>query len=227
RCEQNGPDSDDPPVGQEECYAESPPKRKAAAKSSRDEATPSQVENVSLLRKKPRFPSAEKTQVRSAPPSSARAKHLVGADSTKVGGMNDVRGILPVPHADKLENHDLLREATCARSSSAEHQRDANIPPQSSSRLHGQKMEIEVGGLLMIQLLSHGQSSVEPPILAHSRAFPWKNKGKPRFIRLKKEWFLLLKLFETRLLLPPLLPLAWLVKKDAYFRFEHKSGCSR
>ncbi|CAL9017362.1 unnamed protein product [Prunus brigantina] len=52
-----------------------------------------------------------------------------------------------------------------------------------------------------------------PAILAHSRAFPWKNKGKPHFICFKKEWFLLLKLSETRLLLPPLLPLAWLVKQ--------------
>ncbi|CAL2270979.1 unnamed protein product [Prunus armeniaca] len=144
RDEQNGPDSDDLPVGQEGS-AESPPKRKAAAKSSRDEATPSQVENVSLLRKKPRFPSAKKTQVGSALPSSARAKHLVGADSTKVGGMNYVRGILLEPLVDKLENHDLLREATCAQSSSAKSHRDADIPPRSLSHLHGQKMEIEAG----------------------------------------------------------------------------------
>ncbi|CAL2259776.1 unnamed protein product [Prunus armeniaca] len=118
-------------IGQEECSAESPPKGKAAAKSLRDEATHSQVENVSLLRKKPRFPSAKKTQVGSALPSFASAKHLVGADSTKVDGMNYVRGILPEPPADKLENRDLLCEATCARSSSVKRQRDADIPPRS------------------------------------------------------------------------------------------------
>ncbi|CAL2234714.1 unnamed protein product [Prunus armeniaca] len=235
RDEQNGPNSDDLPVGQEECSAESPLKRKVAAKSSRDEATPSQVENVSLLRKKPRFPSAKKTQVGSALPSSVRAKHLVGVDSTKVGGMNYVRGILPEPPADKLENHDLLREATCARSSSAKRQRDADIPPRSSSRLHGQKMEIEAGVRLaeakkMRESSAWAKSSFlasavdpkanksspvgdAPTILAHSQAFPWKNKGKPHFICLKKKWFLLLKLSETRLLLPPLLPLAWFNKK--------------
>ncbi|CAL9019379.1 unnamed protein product, partial [Prunus brigantina] len=113
----------------EECSVESPLKRKVVAKSSRDEATTSQVENVSPLRKKPRFPSAEKTQVGSAPSSSARAKHLVGADSTKVGGMCGVCYVLPEPPTDKLENHDLLREAARARSSYVERQRDADIPP--------------------------------------------------------------------------------------------------
>ncbi|CAL2259777.1 unnamed protein product [Prunus armeniaca] len=62
-------------------------------------------------------------------------------------------------------------------------------------------------------MLSWSITSVRPAILAHSRAFPGKNKGKPHFICFKKEWFLLLKLSETCLLLPPLLPLAWLVKK--------------
>ncbi|CAL8105100.1 unnamed protein product [Prunus armeniaca] len=62
-------------------------------------------------------------------------------------------------------------------------------------------------------MLSWSITFVRPTILAHSQAFPWKNKGKPHFICLKKEWFLLLKLSETRLLLPPLLPLAWFNKK--------------
>ncbi|CAL2257710.1 unnamed protein product [Prunus armeniaca] len=94
--------------------------RKAAAKSSRDEATSSQTKNMSPLRKKPRFSSAEKTQVGSTPSSSTRVKHLVGADSTKVGGMLGVQGVLPKPPADKLENHDMLREVARAQSSYAE-----------------------------------------------------------------------------------------------------------
>ncbi|BBN67706.1 hypothetical protein Prudu_159S000600, partial [Prunus dulcis] len=68
--------------------------------------------------------------------SSARVKHLVGADSTKVGGMRGIRGVLPEPPADTLENHDMFREAARARPSSAKRQRDADIPPRSSSRLH-------------------------------------------------------------------------------------------
>ncbi|CAL8083190.1 unnamed protein product [Prunus armeniaca] len=139
RWKQNGPDLDDLPTVQEECSAESPPKRKAATKSSRGEATSSHAKNGSPPRKKPRLPSAEKTQVGSAPSSSARVKHLEGADSTKVGGMRGARGVLPEPPADTLENHDMLREIACVRPSSAERQRDVDIPPQSSSRLHRSK----------------------------------------------------------------------------------------
>ena len=136
---QNGPDPDDLLGGQEECSAESLSKRKAAAKSSRGEATSSHAKDGSPLRKKPRPPSAEKTQVGSAPSSSARVKHLVGADSTKIGGMRSIRGVLPESPADTLENHDMFREAARARPSSAERQRDADIPPRSSSRLHRSK----------------------------------------------------------------------------------------
>ncbi|CAL8114443.1 unnamed protein product [Prunus armeniaca] len=124
---------------QEECSAESPPKRKAASKSSRGEATSSHAKNGSPSRKKPRLPSAEKAQVGSTPSSSARVKHLVGADSTKVGGMRGARGVLPEPPTDTLENHDMLRETARVRPSSAEHQRDVDIPPRSSSRLHRSK----------------------------------------------------------------------------------------
>ncbi|XP_016650509.1 PREDICTED: probable E3 ubiquitin-protein ligase HERC2 [Prunus mume] len=104
-----------------------------------EEATPLQTKNVSPLRKKPRFPSTVKTQVGSAPSSSVRVKCLAGADNKKVGGMRGVWGVLPKPPTDKLENHDLLREVACAQSSSAEHQRDADIPPRSSSHLHQSK----------------------------------------------------------------------------------------
>ncbi|CAL9025494.1 unnamed protein product [Prunus brigantina] len=53
--------------------------------------------------------------------------------------MCDVHCVLPEPPADKLENHDLLREVARARSSSVEYQRDADIPPRSSSHLHRSK----------------------------------------------------------------------------------------
>ncbi|BBG97113.1 hypothetical protein Prudu_006131, partial [Prunus dulcis] len=139
RWKQKGHDPDDLLGGQEEYYAESLSKRKAAAKYSRGEATSSHVKDGSSLRKKPRLPSAEKTQVGSVPSSSARVKHLVGADNTKVGGMRGTRGVLPEPPTDTLENHDMFHEAARARPSSAERQRDADIPPRSSSRLHRSK----------------------------------------------------------------------------------------
>ncbi|KAI5313612.1 hypothetical protein L3X38_042788 [Prunus dulcis] len=44
------------------------------------QAATSRAKNVSPLRKKPRIPSIEKSQVGAVPPSSAKVKHLVGAD---------------------------------------------------------------------------------------------------------------------------------------------------
>ncbi|CAL2231465.1 unnamed protein product [Prunus armeniaca] len=67
------------------------------------------AKNVSPLRKKPKLPYAEKTQVRFVPTSSTGVKHLVGADSKKVGGTRIARDVLLKPPADKFENHDLLR----------------------------------------------------------------------------------------------------------------------
>ncbi|CAL9024579.1 unnamed protein product [Prunus brigantina] len=139
RWKLNGPDPDDLLAGQEECSTESLTKRKAAAKSSRGEATSSHSKHGSPSRKKPKLPFAEKTQVGSTPSSSARVKHLVGADSKKIGGMHSTRGILPEPPADMLENHDVLRETVRAQPSSAERQRNVDIPPRSSSRLHRSK----------------------------------------------------------------------------------------
>ncbi|CAL8167146.1 unnamed protein product [Prunus armeniaca] len=78
------------------------------------------AKDASPLRKKPRIPYAEKTQVRAISSSYARVKHLVGADSRKVGGMRGVWGALPEPHADKLENHDSLPGIARALSRSAE-----------------------------------------------------------------------------------------------------------
>ncbi|CAL2238622.1 unnamed protein product [Prunus armeniaca] len=75
--------------------------------------------------------------------------------------MCGVRGVLPKPPAHKFENHDMLREAARTRPSSAERQGDVDIPPRSSSRLHRSKDGDRSGSLLTIQLLSHGQSSVE------------------------------------------------------------------
>ncbi|XP_021810958.1 uncharacterized protein LOC110754223 [Prunus avium] len=178
RWKLNGPDSDDLPAGQEKCFAKSPPKRKAAAKSSRDEATHSQAENVSPLRKKPRFPYTDKTPMGSTPSSSARAKHLMDAYSTKVGGMCDVRGVLPLKYpTDKLRNCNLPCREVCSQTNSpTERQRNVDIPLRSSSRLHqsrdiqvactSQGTRIGLGELLfcltiVIQLLSHEQSNME------------------------------------------------------------------
>ncbi|CAL8169250.1 unnamed protein product [Prunus armeniaca] len=63
-------------------------------KSSRNEATTSLVKDVTPLRKKPRIPYAEKTQVRDVPSPSARFKHLVGAYSKKI---DDIRNVQDVP----------------------------------------------------------------------------------------------------------------------------------
>ncbi|CAL9004915.1 unnamed protein product [Prunus brigantina] len=112
----------------------------AEVKSPRTQATSSQARNVFPLRKKPKLPSAEKIQVGVVPSSSARVKHLVGADSKKIGGMRNIRDAPLKPLADELEDHDLLREVVRARSSSpVERQRDADVPPRSSSRLHQSK----------------------------------------------------------------------------------------
>ena len=119
RWKQNGPNPDDLSAEQDECYAEPPLKRKADVKSSRTPATSLWTRNVSPLRKKPRLPSAEKTQVGAIPMSSAKVKHLVGADS-KIGGMRNIRDVPFMPLAD---------EVVRARSSSpVVRQRDAYIP---------------------------------------------------------------------------------------------------
>ncbi|CAL2247521.1 unnamed protein product [Prunus armeniaca] len=112
-----------------------PSKRKVDVKSLRNEAANSLAKDASPLRKKPRIPYAEKTKVRAVSSSSTRVKDLVCVDSRKVGGMRGVCCVLPEPSTDKLENHDILREAARARSSYVERQRDADIPPRSSSRL--------------------------------------------------------------------------------------------
>ncbi|CAL8169023.1 unnamed protein product [Prunus armeniaca] len=140
RWKQNGPDPDDLSAEQEACSAEPPSKRKAEVKSPRTQATSSRARNVSPLRKKPKLPSAEKTQVGVVPASSARVKHLVGADSKKIGGMRNIRDAPLKPIADEFGDPDLLREVVRARSSSpVERQRDADVPPRSSGRLHQSK----------------------------------------------------------------------------------------
>ncbi|CAL8115589.1 unnamed protein product [Prunus armeniaca] len=140
RWKQNGPDPDDLSAEQEGCSAEPPSKRKVEVKSPRTQATSSRARNVSPLRKKPKLPSAEKIQVGVVPASSARVKHLVGADSKKIGGMRHIRDAPLKPLADELGGHDLLREVVRERSGSpVERQRDADVPPRSSGRLHQSK----------------------------------------------------------------------------------------
>ncbi|CAL2271150.1 unnamed protein product [Prunus armeniaca] len=117
-----------------------PPAEDAEVKSPRTQATSSQARNVSPLRKKPKLPSAEKIPVGVVPASSARVKHLVGADSKKIGSMRNIRDASLKPFADELGDHDLLREVACAQSSSpVERQRDADVPSRSSGRLHQSK----------------------------------------------------------------------------------------
>ncbi|CAL9005925.1 unnamed protein product [Prunus brigantina] len=53
--------------------------------------------------------------------------------------MRSARGVLPEPPADVFENHDMLYEVAHTRPSSTERQRDVDIPPRSSSRLHRSK----------------------------------------------------------------------------------------
>ncbi|CAL9000547.1 unnamed protein product [Prunus brigantina] len=86
------------------------------------------AKNVSPLRKKPKLHYAEKTQVGYVPSSSVGVKHLVGADSMKVGGTCSAQDVLLKPFVDKFENHDLFRRIAGARSSShADRQIDADI----------------------------------------------------------------------------------------------------
>ncbi|CAL2268364.1 unnamed protein product [Prunus armeniaca] len=118
RWKHDSPNLDDLPAAQEECSAEPRSKRKTNVKSSRTQATSSRAKNVSPLNKKPKLPSAEKTQVVAIPASSAMVKHLVGADSKKIGGMCNIRDVPLKPLADEFRDHDLLCEVVRARSSS-------------------------------------------------------------------------------------------------------------
>ncbi|CAL8095405.1 unnamed protein product [Prunus armeniaca] len=86
------------------------------------------------------LPSAEKIPVGVVPASSTRVKHLVGADSKKIGGMRNIRDAPLKPLADELGDHDLLREVVRVRSCShVEIQRDADVLPRSLGRLHQSK----------------------------------------------------------------------------------------
>ncbi|KAI5343297.1 hypothetical protein L3X38_011173 [Prunus dulcis] len=63
------------------------------------------------IEKKPRIHSAEKIQVRAAPPPSTRFKCLVGADSKKIDGIRDVRDVPLESPTDKLGDRDLLHRS--------------------------------------------------------------------------------------------------------------------
>ncbi|CAL9016951.1 unnamed protein product [Prunus brigantina] len=94
------------------------------------------------------FPSftAMKTQVRTAPSSFAKVKHLVSANSKKIGGMRNVRDTPLKYPTDKFRNCNLSCREVCSQTSSpAERQRDIDIPPQISSRLHRSKDEDRTG----------------------------------------------------------------------------------
>lgn len=66
--------------------------------------------HVSLLRKKPKLSSTEKTQVGVVSLSSARVKYLIGADRKKIGCMRNIRDVPLKPPADKFGDRDLLHE---------------------------------------------------------------------------------------------------------------------
>ncbi|KAI5343179.1 hypothetical protein L3X38_011055 [Prunus dulcis] len=114
-----------------------PSKRKADVKSSRTQATSSQARNVSPLRKKPNLPSTEKTQVGAILASSAMVKHLVGADSKKIGSMHNIRDVPLKALAGEFGDRDLLCKVVRGWFSSlVKRQKDADAPLQSSGRLH-------------------------------------------------------------------------------------------
>ncbi|KAI5319730.1 hypothetical protein L3X38_039438 [Prunus dulcis] len=82
------------------------------------QALTSLAKDVSPLRKKPRILSVEKSQVGDVPPSSARVKHLVGADSKQIGDMQNIWDVPLKPPADKLGDRDMLCKVVRVRSSS-------------------------------------------------------------------------------------------------------------
>ncbi|CAL8167959.1 unnamed protein product [Prunus armeniaca] len=151
KWKQYDPDSDDLPTERDESSTEHPEKWKADARSSKDEARTSWARDVSLLRKKPRLPSvvikfslkeassAEKTQVGAPPSSFARIKHLVSVDSKKIGGMQNVRGILLKSLTDKLK--------TC------------NLPCKELSEL--EKKNVDMTSKLSIEQVRHETRMLE------------------------------------------------------------------
>ncbi|KAI5323419.1 hypothetical protein L3X38_032491 [Prunus dulcis] len=96
-------------TAKDECSARPLSKRKADVKSSRNEAATSRAKDLSSLTKKPRIPSAKKTQVGAIPPSSARVKQLDGAGK-KIGSMRNIWDVPLKPPVDKLGDRDMLRE---------------------------------------------------------------------------------------------------------------------
>ncbi|CAL2265692.1 unnamed protein product [Prunus armeniaca] len=73
-----------------------------------NEAATSLAKDLSSLRKKTRIPFAEKTQVGVVPLSSARVKHLVGADNKKIGCMRNIRDVPLKPCSVKWFAHELV-----------------------------------------------------------------------------------------------------------------------
>ncbi|CAL2254385.1 unnamed protein product [Prunus armeniaca] len=82
-----------------------PPAEDAEVKSPRTQATFSRVRNAFPLRKKPKLSSAEKIPVGVVLASTAQVKHLVGADSKKIGDMRNIRDAPLKPLADELGDH--------------------------------------------------------------------------------------------------------------------------
>ncbi|CAL9024561.1 unnamed protein product [Prunus brigantina] len=88
--------SDDLPTERDESSTKHPEKWKADARSSKDEARTSRARDVSPLRKKPRLPSVV-----------IKFSLKEGSSAEKIGGMQNVRGILLKSLTDKLKTCNL------------------------------------------------------------------------------------------------------------------------
>lgn len=148
-------------------------KRKVDAKSSKNEAGTLRLRDVSPLRKKPRLPfamikyiskkisSAKKTQAGAALLSTASVKHIVDADSKKIGGMRNIQDIPLKSPIDKLKTCNLPGKEVYSRTNSlAEKQRVVDIPPRSSNRLHQSMDEDQTGKTA--PLPNHRDPAIEP-----------------------------------------------------------------
>ncbi|KAI5314610.1 hypothetical protein L3X38_043786 [Prunus dulcis] len=111
-------------------------------KSSRNEATTLLAKDATLLRKKPKIHSVEKTQVRVVLPPSARFKHLVGAYSKKIDDIRDVRDVPLESSTNKLEGRYLLSEVVCLLRS--KEMLAFSLKFESSARVKGWRSNWEV-----------------------------------------------------------------------------------
>ncbi|CAL8160715.1 unnamed protein product [Prunus armeniaca] len=154
------------------------------AKSSRDKVTFSQAKNVSPLRKKPKLPYAEKTQVGYVPSSSAKSKDEdrsgMSAHDPVVESRAAKRG---VDSASLTPLEERLAEAKKTRKSSARAKGSSASAVDPKMNKSSPARDTYVSDLLKTTfyqtcpaVLSWSIISVRLTILAPSRVFPWKNE---------------------------------------------------